>query len=239
MSVIQARELRTGWHGVEAVHGIDLDVEEGEVVLLLGPNGSGKTTTLLTLAGVLKTMGGSVAVLGREVRGGNPRRQVGRGLAMVPENRGLFTQLTGRENLRLRARGNRGAALAAIEPFPALEQVLDRRAGLMSGGEQQMLALAGALAQRPKALIIDELTLGLAPVVVSEILPVITRVAAQGVAVLLVEQHLHTALTVADRCVIMRQGLLAYSGDAATVRADPQIVTDAYFGSPATSGGPR
>ncbi|MFC5676934.1 ABC transporter ATP-binding protein [Aeromicrobium endophyticum] len=231
MTAIELRDLRAGWRGVEVVHGLDLTVEAGEVALLLGPNGSGKTTTLLTVAGVLPAMGGSAHVLGKPVRGGSPRRQVARGLAMVPEHRGLFSQLTGRENLRLRSRGDRAATSEALATFPALEPVLDRRAGLLSGGEQQMLALACALTRRPRALVIDELTLGLAPIVVKDILPVLRQVASTGVAVLLVEQHVHAALAVADRCVILRQGRVAYSGSAAAVRDDPDVVEKSYFGA--------
>jgi branched-chain amino acid transport system ATP-binding protein len=231
MTAIELRDLRAGWHGVEAVHGIDLEVEGGEVTLLLGPNGSGKTTTLLTVAGVLPAMGGSASIFGRSVRGGSPRRQVSRGLAMVPEHRGLFTQLTGRENLRLRARGDRAAMAEALATFPALEARLNRRAGLLSGGEQQMLAVACALAQRPRVLVIDELTLGLAPIVVKDILPVLRQVADTGVAVLLVEQHVHAALAVADRCVILQQGRVAYAGSAADVRDDPDAVASSYFGT--------
>jgi len=231
MSAIAVRDLHAGRLGVEAVHGIDLTVAAGEVVLLMGPNGAGKTTTLLTIAGVLPAHGGEVEVLGKAVKGGSPRRQIARGLAFVPENRGLFEQLTARENLWLRARGNRDATAAALSHFPVLTPLLGRRVGLLSGGEQQMLALACALALRPKALVVDEMTLGLAPIIVAEILPVMREVAASGVAVLLVEQHVHSALAVADRCAILQGGRIAYTGAASELEKDTDAIANSYFGS--------
>lgn len=232
MSLIAARDLRAGHAGVEVVHGVDLDVTAGEVSLLLGPNGAGKTTTLLTLTGVLPAMGGTVEVLGTRVRGGASRRLVARGLAFVPEDRGLFRQLSVGENLRLRARRSRSALDDAVDHFPALAPLMGRRAGLLSGGEQQMLALACALALRPKVLVVDEMTLGLAPIVVAEILPIVQQVAAGGVGVLLVEQHVHAALKVADRCTVLQQGRTIRSGPAAELLAAPDLLASGYFGSP-------
>ncbi|MGO4258852.1 ABC transporter ATP-binding protein [Marmoricola sp. RAF53] len=230
MAAINVRDLRAGRGGIEAVHGVDLTANAGEVTLLLGPNGAGKTTTLLTIAGVIPALGGQVEVLGRPVRGGSPRRQIARGLAYVPEDRGLFDQLTVRENLLLRARRDDKALADALEPFPQLSQLLGRRVGLLSGGEQQMLALACALALRPKVLLIDEMTLGLAPRIVSHILPVVREVARSGIAVLLVEQHIHTALTVADRCVVLQRGHITYSGVPDELRDDSSAAAADYFG---------
>ena len=230
MTAIIVRDLRAGRGGVEAVHGVDLTVSAGEVTLLLGPNGAGKTTTLLTIAGVIPAFGGRTELLGRSVKGSSPRRQITRGLAYVPEDRGLFQQLTVRENLVLRARRDKMALAEALEPFPELPPLLGRRVGLLSGGEQQMLAIACALAQRPKVLMIDEMTLGLAPKIVSHILPVVRDVAKRGIAVLLVEQHIHTALTIADRCVVLQQGRITYNGTAEDLRNDSAVAAADYFG---------
>ncbi len=237
--LLELTDFVAGYRGVAVVHGITLDVGAGEVVALLGPNGAGKTTTLLTASGLLPRLGGSARVLGADQplgrRRDTTRRSlalVSRGMAHVPEDRALFFGLTGREHLRLAARrGDRDAIEQALAPFPALSAIIDRRAGLMSGGEQQMLALARALAGRPKLLMIDELSLGLAPIIVEQLLPQVRAIATEsGVGVLLVEQHAHAALAVADRAYVMVGGRIHHLGPAATLAADAAILASAYLG---------
>ncbi len=184
--MLELRGFSAGYDGVPVVHEIDLEVLPGEVVALLGPNGAGKTTTLLTISSLLPRLAGETRVFGvatartgRRRAGNRALELTRRGLAHVPEDRALFFGLTGREHLRLAApRRDPSAIEAALAPFPALAEIIDRRAGLMSGGEQQMLAIARALAARPKLLMIDELSLGLAPIVVQSLLPAVRDVAA-------------------------------------------------------------
>ena len=237
--LLDSRNLSAGYGGVAVVHGVDLHVDAGEVVALLGPNGAGKTTTLLTVSGLLLPLGGDLDVLGAGPPSGGRRRTAGRarvlvqrGLAHVPEDRALFFSLTGREHLRLAARrGDAGAVEDALRPFPALTSIIDRRAGLMSGGEQQMLAVARALAARPRLLMIDELSLGLAPIVVEQLLPLVGTIAREsGVGVLLVEQHVHAALSIADRAYIMVRGRISAQGSASELAADTDRMALAYLG---------
>ncbi len=237
--VLEARGLTTGYRGVAVVHEVDLVVGAGEIVALLGANGAGKTTVLLTVSGLLAHLGGDLTVLGEQQIA--PRRTsignralglVRRGVAHVPEDRALFFGLTGREHLRLAARrGDAEAIEQALAPFPALGAIIDRRAGLMSGGEQQMLAIARALAGRPKLLMIDGLSLGLAPIVVEQLLPTVARIARDaGVGVLLVEQHVNAVLAVADRAYVMVQGRISASSSASELAADPAKLAARYLG---------
>jgi branched-chain amino acid transport system ATP-binding protein len=218
-------------------------VDAGEVVALLGPNGAGKTTTLLTVSGLLPRLDGELEVLGEalvsarraRVRARRVVQLARRGVAHVPEDRGLFYGLSGREHLRLAARRDHEAIENALQPFPALRAIIDRPAGLMSGGEQQMLAVARALAMRPQLLMIDELSLGLAPIVVESLLPLVRDVARDtGVGVLLVEQHVQAALAVADRAYVMVRGAITAEGSAAELAADPERITQSYLGGDST-----
>lgn len=213
---------------------LSLTVDAGEVVALLGPNGAGKTTTLLAIAGILGAIKGEVNVLGKRVKHGQPHRIARRGLSLVPEDRSIFYGLTARENLRLGARGRRDGFEEALQYFPALKPLLDRRAGLLSGGEQQMLALARALLGRPKLMMVDELSLGLAPIVVQRLLPVMKEIAlGTGSAVLLVEQHVHMALEVADRAYVLNRGRLALQGNAEQLASSRDLLQLEYLGSAA------
>ena len=224
--LLQADGLVAGHDGVPVVHGVDLAVRAGEVVVLLGANGAGKSTTLLTISGLLPALGGKVAFTGKDVtqrrRGTAAAVRLARaGLCHVPEDRGLFADLTVAEHLRLshpRKRGPDGDVV--LGRFPALARLADRRAGLLSGGEQQMLALARGLASRPRVLLVDELSLGLAPLVVQDLMPVLRQIADEdGVGVLVVEQHVQLALSVADRAYLMRRGRIALSGPASELAA--------------------
>src|SRR4051794_33975052 len=205
-SEISITNLVAGHKGVPAVRGLTLSVEAGEVDALLGPNGAGKSTTLWTIAGALPIISGSVEVLGQPV-GGRSVSQIARsGLALVPEDRGLFYQLTVAENIRVRSK--RASSVISMdqifEYLPALTSLANRQCGFLSGGEQQMLALACALISSPRALMIDEMSLGLAPLIVERLLPIVRTLAKEfSMAVLLVEQHIHAALTVADRGYVL------------------------------------
>jgi branched-chain amino acid transport system ATP-binding protein len=237
--------LRAGYHGREVLHGVDLRVGAGEVVALLGANGSGKTTTLLAISGLVPVVQGRIELFGAEQGQGRRQREsrvvraARTGLAHVPEDRSLFGDLTVAENIRLgtRERGARAteAMTAALGPFPALERLMDRRAGLLSGGEQRMLALARALAGRPRLLLVDELSLGLAPIIVEELLPVLRAVASStGAGVLVVEQHAQLALAVADHAYLLRRGQVLHSGPAGELAADPEVLTAGYLGDSAS-----
>ncbi|EFC86752.1 ABC transporter ATP-binding protein [Parafrankia sp. EUN1f] len=220
-TVLEARDLTTGYGELAAVRGVDLQVRAGEIVALLGPNGAGKTTTLAALAGALPALGGEVRLLGKPVTGPVHAR-VRSGLGYLPSDRAIVNRLTVAENLKL----GRGRPDEAVDRFPALEALLRRPAGLLSGGEQQMLVLARCLVARPQVVLVDELSQGLAPIVVQDLLASLRREAkATGVAVLLVEQQVRRALSVADRWYLLRQGTVADSGDADEASAQRLVTT--------------
>ena len=234
MSEIRVTNLVAGHDGVPAVRDLTLNVEAGEVVALLGPNGAGKSTTLWTIAGALPIISGSVEVLGQPV-GDRSMSQIARsGLALVPEDRGLFYQLTVMENLRVR-RGRRSSGISLDQIFdylPKLRTLGERRCGFLSGGEQQMLALGCALISNPRALMIDEMSLGLAPIIVERLLPIVRQLAKDlEMAVLLVEQHVHSALGVADRGYVLAHGELVLTGSAAELMASREVVEASYLGT--------
>lgn len=230
-SLLESRRLSTGYNGVAVVRNLNIHVDAGEVVALLGPNGAGKTTTLLTASGLIPIISGDIEIFGRSVRGRRPHVIAREGLAHVPEGRSLFYQLTVGENLRLGAAKGSADVEKALSYFPALEPILDRRAGLLSGGEQQMLAMARALTVNPKLLMVDEMSLGLAPIIVERLLPILRQVADEtGAGVLLVEQHVHMALGIADRAYILSHGELVMEGKASDLAKDRNLITASYLG---------
>ena len=226
--------LHTGYGGVAVVRDLDMSVRPGEVVALLGPNGAGKTTTLLTISGLIKPLAGDVWIDGIAVDTKYPHRNARLGLAHVAEDRSLFFDLTTEENLRLglRESDNETEDLEhALELLPALRGLLDRRAGLLSGGEQQMLAMARALAGRPRLLLVDEMSLGLAPVIVERLLPIVRDVAeSTGAGVLIVEQHIHMALEVVDRAYVMNRGRIVMEGTAEELKQHQELLLASYLG---------
>lgn len=230
-SVLQIEQLTTGHDGIPAVRGLDLTVGSGEVVALLGANGAGKTTTLRTISGLLRPMAGTIRFAGQDLSRLSPSGRARLGIAHVPEGRGLFFGLTVAEHLRLGYLRERLDDAVAYRYFPALDALRERRAGLLSGGEQQMLAVGRALARRPSLLLLDELSLGLAPVIVEQLLPVIRSYATEsGCGVLLVEQHVGMALRVADRGYVLSHGTVTTHAGAAALRADQSLILASYLG---------
>ncbi|CAB4661224.1 unannotated protein [freshwater metagenome] len=244
--VLVAQGLDAGYDGVPVVRGLDLVINQGEVVALLGANGAGKTTTLLTIAGLLPPISGRLTVLGEvahDERGRGRRvrrnsltrtwRRARRGLSLVPEDRGLFPGLTVNEHLRLsKSKTNTSnTSNDILDLFPALAPLRTRQAGLLSGGEQQMLAIARALATMPKLLMVDEMSLGLAPIIVERLLPLVrSAAAATGAGVLIVEQHVHMALAVSDRAAVMSRGVVTVQGDSRELEARSDILESSYLG---------
>ena len=224
--------LAAGYEGRAVVEGIDLRVDDAEVVCLLGPNGAGKTSTLLAIAGVIRRLEGSVLLDGVAMAASTPHRVARAGLALVPEDRSLFPSLTVAEHLRLGRSAGGPTDRDVFGWFPALARLHSRRVGLLSGGEQQMVAVARALMGRPKVVMIDELSLGLAPLVVRSLLDTIRVIATEtGCGVLLVEQHVQLALAVADRAYVLSRGRIVTSGTASELEAEPELLRASYLGS--------
>jgi len=229
--LLAVSDLDAGYAGVPVVRGLNLTVDRGEIVVLLGPNGAGKTTTLSTIAAVLRPLAGRIELSGLPLNGLPVHAVARRGVALVPEDRGLFQSLSAAENLRLAQRRTR--RIADILPwFPALSELLKRRAGLLSGGEQQMLSIARALLTGPSLLMIDELSHGLAPRVVGELLPLLRQIANEtAIGILLVEQHARLALTIADRAYVLSRGQLVLEGEASEIRARQGAIESSYLGT--------
>jgi branched-chain amino acid transport system ATP-binding protein len=227
--------LHVSYGGIRAVKGIDLHVEPGELVCLIGANGAGKTTTLRAITGLVRAAQGRIVYDGGDIAALKVHQIARRGLALVPEGRGVFAQLTIEENLAMGAyaRSDRAGVAADIERaftlFPRLKERRKQTAGTLSGGEQQMLAISRALMSRPKLLLLDEPSMGLAPLMVERIFEVIRSIAAEGVTMLLVEQNARLALEVSHRGYVLEGGLVAFSGEARSLLGDPRI-REAYLG---------
>jgi branched-chain amino acid transport system ATP-binding protein len=231
-AVLETKKLSAGYGSQAVIHDIDIEVHAGEVVALLGANGAGKTTTLLALSGELPALAGEVLIDGQATR--SPLHKRARnGLTFVTEERSVFKGLSARDNLRVA----NVATDDALALFPELQPRLDVRGGLLSGGEQQMLTLGRALARRPRLLLADELSMGLAPLVVKRLLEAVRSAADdQGTAVLLVEQHVRKALGYADRVYVMRRGRIELSGTAAEVRGRIAQIEEQYLSSNVSTG---
>jgi branched-chain amino acid transport system ATP-binding protein len=227
--------LKVAYGGIQAVKGVDFEVQEGELVTLIGSNGAGKTTTMKAITGTLAINAGDIEYLGKSIKGQGPWDLVRQGLAMVPEGRGVFARMTIMENLQMGAYVRRDAIAIAADAekvfsiFPRLLERKEQLAGTLSGGEQQMLAMGRALMSRPKVLLLDEPSMGLSPLMVDKIFEVVRDVYAQGVTILLVEQNASRALGVANRAYVMESGLVTMSGDAKEMLKDPKVRA-AYLG---------
>ncbi|MEY5099396.1 MAG: hypothetical protein RJA36_2115 [Pseudomonadota bacterium] len=238
--MLEIRELACAYGKIQALKGVDLSVRAGQVTCLLGPNGAGKTTLMMTLSGILRPTRGSIRFEGEELVGRSPAEIVERGLALVPENRLVFPALTVRENLMAGAfcRRDRAGIQADIERmldrFPRLRERIGQLAGTLSGGEQQMLAVARALMSRPRMLLMDEPSVGLAPKVVAEIFGIIRQLHAEGTSIFLVEQNVHMAMKVAQHFYLLEQGRLAFDGTPSQL-AEDDVVQRAYLASPGRS----
>jgi len=229
--VLEIEGLTAGYDQATVIRDVNLTVGAGEVVALLGANGAGKTTTLRVISGIVKPISGRVVLDGQDLASVPAPARARRGIAHVPEGRGIFFGLTVAEHFRLGHRGEQLDTELAYKYFPKLAELSTRRSGLLSGGEQQMLAIGRALARHPHVLLLDELSLGLAPVIVETLLPIVRDYARDsGCAVLLVEQHVHLALEVADRGYVLSHGQIALENTADVLRRDRHLLVASYLG---------
>jgi branched-chain amino acid transport system ATP-binding protein len=235
MSLLTLDNIATAYGNIRCLSDVSLSVEPGQIVTLIGANGAGKTTTLRAISGMVKPLAGRIRFDGQDITGVSPHRLVARGLSHVPEGRGIFANLTVAENLSLGAycrhdrHGIADDRERALELFPRVRERLKQQAGTLSGGEQQMVAIARALLAKPKLLLLDEPSLGLAPQLVQLIFSIIRQINAGGTTVLLVEQNAHMALTVAHQAYVLQAGRIVKSGPAASLLHDPEI-KKAYLG---------
>lgn len=242
--LMSVRGLTVRYGSVTAVHGIDLDIAEGELLAVVGPNGAGKSSTLRAISGLVRPAAGTVTLDGAILSGANPEQVIRRGVAMVPEGRNIFTSLTVAENLALGATiRSRSAAVAAdrdreLDRFPILRERLDQPAGLLSGGEQQQLAIARALMSRPRVLLLDEPSLGLSPRLVDLVFDTVAQLRREGLTIVLVEQNATRAVELADRTAVLRTGRLVRVGTAADLGGGAAMAAE-YFGGAADPDGAR
>ncbi len=234
MSVLALSELTVARGGRPVVHSVSLEIPPGEVTALLGPNGAGKSSLVLAVGGVLRPAGGSVTLDGRDLVGRRPERIRRAGVAVVPEGRRLLSELTVEDNLRvatysLTPEVARAGRADAHKLFPELDKRLTVPARSLSGGEQQMLVLAQALVSKPRFVLIDELSLGLAPVILQRLIPTIRAIAQSGVGVLLIEQFATVALGLAEHAYVMDRGRIRFSGLASELKAAPELLQTAYL----------
>ncbi|HZS69605.1 MAG TPA: ABC transporter ATP-binding protein [Burkholderiales bacterium] len=232
--LLEVRNLEVHYGGIRAVTGVSVDIAEGELVCLIGANGAGKTSTLKAICGLIASKDGSVRYCGEDISRAPVHELPRKGLVMVPEGRGIFAQLTVEENLAMGAYAHggahlRAAAAAQYARFPRLAERRRQIAGTLSGGEQQMLALARALMTRPKLLLLDEPSMGLAPMMVARIFELVRDIAAQGVTIFLVEQNARRALEISQRGYVMESGAIALGGRSAELLDNPRV-REAYLG---------
>jgi branched-chain amino acid transport system ATP-binding protein len=234
--LLECRALSVGWSKQPVVRDLDLCLHRGEIVALLGPNGAGKTTLLLTLAGLLSRLGGVVEVAGDPVPSGDAVAMGQRGLVLVPDDRSLFRSLTVRENLAVAQRRGSRSLADILSYFPLLQSRSRMKVGQLSGGEQQMVAIGRALIRQPRLLLIDELSMGLAPLVVQDLLGLLRRVASEtGTAILLVEQHAQMALKMSDRAIVLVHGEVRLCRESQMI--GPDTLREAYLGGRARDQG--
>ncbi|GAB3264880.1 ABC transporter ATP-binding protein [Chitinimonas naiadis] len=233
--LLEVKGLQVAYGGIKAVKGIDLEIKQGELVALIGANGAGKTTTLKTLVGMVKPVAGTIRYDGEDTSRIPVYHYVSRGLAMVPEGRGIFPRLTVEENLLMGAyyrndKANIQSDLARVyDLFPRLKERYKQLAGTLSGGEQQMVAMGRAILSRPKLLLLDEPSMGLAPIIVQKIFEIIRQIASEGVTMLLVEQNAKLALKTANRGYVMESGVITYADTAEALLANEKV-QHAYLG---------
>ena len=235
-TLLQVSDIATAYGNIEALKGVSLSATDGEITCLLGPNGAGKTTLMMTIAGILKPRRGSITLRGDEIAGRAPRHIVEQGIALVPENRLVFPDMTVEENLRAGAFARNDTAgvekdvQAMFARFPRLEERSSQNAGTLSGGEQQMLAISRALMARPKLLLMDEPSLGLAPLIVEDIFRIIRELNDDGTTIFLVEQNAHMALKVANHFYLIEQGRVVFDGIPGEME-EGEVIKRAYLGA--------